>query len=115
MEKGLSEGPSKAGFKLPYGEPAGLDTIRVFATTDKRTTDEIRGIVAELEQELSDTRPLRETDVLPGLEVLSRLRRRMAEVSTRGVGIEEDEAEAGESQASSADWAAAGVTIVVEE
>jgi hypothetical protein len=88
---------NRAGFHWDYGPPAGADTIRVFASTDLALARLVRERV----------RAMQGSDVTSGIESL---RTDLAGVAARGITTVADRP-----GAAAGDWAAATVTVQVEE
>jgi uncharacterized caspase-like protein len=111
----LSAG-SRAGFFWDYGPPAGIDTIRIFASTDVNTARLIRERIRALQSAPSGTRGLTSGGSVS--EALGGLHQDLAGLATRGIVTLQDSAPAGGPPAGSAaapDWAAASVTVAIAE
>jgi hypothetical protein len=98
-----------AGFYWDYSPPVGLDTVRVFATTNLESAQSIRKFIADAS---ADARALGE------------LRSELAAAATRGVRVTTDEAEpaptgpatsATQNPVIAGEWNATSVTINVRE
>jgi uncharacterized caspase-like protein len=104
---------NRAGFFWDYGPPAGIDTIRIFASTDLDTARLIRERVRVLQPGAT---------VTPGpgvsqhpVQRLDPLRRELTGLATRGIVLTADEPVAPGATVQSADWAAATVTVAIHE
>jgi hypothetical protein len=73
-----------AGFWLDYAEPPGIDTVRVFATTDPAIAETIRAAVHRLEAS-KDSDPA--TAAQDREQVLTALAEQLQGVATRGIRI----------------------------
>jgi caspase domain-containing protein/uncharacterized protein DUF4384 len=87
------ESGARAGFFWDYGPPAGLDTIRIFASTDLATARLIRDRIGAVRADLGA------------------LRLDLTGLATRGIVTVADTGP----DAAAADWAAATLTVSVEE
>ena len=106
------ESGGRAGFFWDYGPPAGLDTIRVFATTDLATATLIRKRIRALQQNAARTRSVSAATVdVPSFD---QLRHDLAGLATRGISVTADTAPA-TAQSESPDWAATSVTVNVAD
>jgi hypothetical protein len=105
----------RAGFFWDYGPPAGLETIRVFASTDSRTAQLIRDRVRTLSRATEDS-----AAAATGRAVeFERLRHELAGTATRGIILQKDpnadtSHDSGNGTAQ-ADWAATSVTVAIAE
>ncbi len=91
------ESGNRAGFHWDYSPPSGVDTVRVFASTDLATANKIRDRIRALQNVASR-----------GIgQDLGTLRSDLAGLATRGIKVTADSAPA--------DWAAASVTIEVAD
>jgi uncharacterized caspase-like protein len=105
---------NRAGFFWDYGPPAGIDTIRVFASTDIETARLIRERVRALQ-------PAAGSQAFDGTQRIAQgfdgLRHDLAGLATRGIAVTADNtppaADAGVAQV--ADWAGATLTIAIRE
>jgi len=107
---------SRAGFFWDYGPPAGIDTIRVFASTDLRTAQLIRERIRALGAS-SGTRGVPSASAASGYEGL---RHELTGLATRGIVTQQDpspasDAAGSQTSASAPDWAATSVTVSVTE
>ena len=91
------ESGNRAGFHWDYSPPSGVDTVRVFASTDIATANKIRDRIRALQN--STSRGVGQD--------LGALRSDLTGLATRGIKIAAD--------AAPADWAAASVTIEVDD
>jgi hypothetical protein len=112
---------SRAGFFWDYGPPAGMDTLRIFATTDLATANLIRERVRGLHATSSGgTRAV--AAQVDGATALQGLQQTLAKAATRGIAIVAD-APSGSADSTpvattvspAADWAAASVSVSVSE
>jgi hypothetical protein len=87
------ESGARAGFFWDYGPPAGLDTIRIFASTDLATARLIRARIGALRADMSA------------------LRQDLTGLATRGIVTVADTGQ----PVAAADWAAATLTVSVGE
>ena len=111
----LSAG-SRAGFFWDYGPPAGIDTIRIFASTDANTARLIRERIRALQSAPNGTRGLTSGGSVS--EALGGLHQDLAGLATRGIVTAQDSAPAGgqpPGPAAAPDWAAASVTVAIAE
>ncbi len=120
---------NRAGFFVDYSPPAGTDTLRAFCTRDPRAASALRAAVRALDPNAQGTRSTRSRG-------LGALRHQLAGLASRGLKLVEDEgplpapaatpsptpapapAESPTAPAAEpwrADWAAASVTIQVQE
>ena len=91
------ESGNRAGFYWDYSPPSGVDTVRVFASTDIATANNIRDRIRSLQNVASR-----------GVgQDLGTLRSDLASSATRGIKVTADSAPP--------DWAAASVTIEVAD
>jgi len=108
---------NRAGFYWDYSPPAGIDTVRVFATSDLATATTIRRRIAALAPTNTQSRGGDlATRALPA--GLAPLRTDLAQLTTRGIKVVADDAAGATtppSMTSSAgsDWTAASVTIAI--
>ncbi len=127
---GLSD-DNEAQFWFDYAEPAGLDTVRVFATSDLGTAEMIRESmrnIADAPRILGDAKTEEED---PRQELIAELKSRLNTVMSRGIKLtsnkpkkrpkrDEDgrqefvEEEVDNENQAIADWTAASVTIRVK-
>jgi uncharacterized caspase-like protein len=98
---------NRAGFYWDYGPPAGMDTVRVFATSDLATANTIRNRVRALQQQAGVGLATRSHSDLSGL------RTDLTDLATRGIVTVADESRPQTGAAS--DWAAASVNVRVDE
>ena len=105
---------NRAGFFWDYGPPAGIDTIRVFASTDIETARLIRQRVFTLQQATGAQAAESARRVAQGFDGL---RRDLSGLATRGIVVAADEGLPGTGSGVSqvADWAAATLTISIHE
>jgi hypothetical protein len=106
---------NRAGFFWDYGPPAGIDTIRVFASTDLETARLIRERVRAMQPMASTTQASDAAQrVTQGFDGL---RRDLTGLATRGIVVTADDAPAGAGAGVSqvADWAAATLTIEIRD
>lgn len=107
-----------AGFHFPYGPPAGLDSVRVFAARDLATAERIRGALAKIGV-TSEAPPANVTQRRVTADgVLDRLRDELIRRTTRGFTLVEKESPASDrvdapSRAGLGDWAAVSLAIEV--
>lgn len=103
------DSPNRAGFFLDYAPPAGVDTLRAFCATEPRAATALRRAIARLEEPIaSQTTRTHRRAVLEVRGLLSR--------GVRVVAEGEDEAPpADEPPPASGDWAAASLTVRVDE
>jgi hypothetical protein len=95
---------NRAGFFWDYGPPAGIDTIRVFASTDLHTANLIRERVRALQ-------PAQSAQAFEGL------RRDLAGLATRGITVTADDSSPGASagRAQAPDWAAVNLSVAIRD
>ena len=115
----LAEG-SHAGFFWDYGPPAGLDTIRVFASTDLRTAQLIRERVRALDASTARSGATSAATARASRSVgFEQLRRDLAGVATRGIILQRDtgpETPSGSAApAGPPDWAATSIVVDIAE
>jgi hypothetical protein len=98
---------NRAGFFWDYGPPAGIDTLRVFASTDLHTANLIRERVRALQP------AARGTDALD----FGALRRDLTGLATRGIAVTADDTSPGTGAgvAQAPDWSAATLTVAIRE
>jgi Caspase domain/Domain of unknown function (DUF4384) len=108
----LVEG-SRAGFFWDYAPPAGLDTLRIFASTDAATAQLIRNRVRAFHKAPGGTRamdaPLPDEDFAP-------LRQDLAALATRGIVTVKDQTAANvppDPSQAPPDWNAVSITVAV--
>jgi hypothetical protein len=122
MPDTLTDG-GRAGFFWDYGPPVGMDTVRIFATTDLGTARLIRGRIQALQAGPADgTRGVGSTTpgnatVSEGLRVL---REDLSGLATRGIVVTQDFASpvspgGQDSPQVPGDWAAASLTVAIAE
>ena len=106
---------ARAGFFWDYGPPAGIDTIRIFATTDAGTARLIRDRVRALQPGPSGARGLGDTTMAS--EGLRGLRDDLVGLATRGIVVTQDPASVSgqESLQGPSDWAAASLIVAISE
>lgn len=106
---------NRAGFFWDYGPPAGIDTIRVFASTDLQTAHLIRERVRALQPAASTTQAFDVTQRVG--QGFDGLRRDLTGLATRGITVTADDTSSGSGAAVSqvADWAAATLTIAIRD
>jgi hypothetical protein len=92
---------NRAGFFWDYGPPSGIDTIRVFASTDLDTARLIRERVRLLKS--------------AGVQGFDGLRRELTGLATRGIVLTADQPLGPGGTAGAADWSAATVTVAIHE
>ncbi len=98
---------NRAGFFWDYGPPAGIDTIRVFASTDLHTSNLIRERVRALQPAASGT----------GAFDFGALRRDLTGLAARGIAVTADDASPGTGPevSQAPDWSAATLTVAIRE
>ena len=106
---------NRAGFYWDYSPPAGLDTIRVFASADLNTARLIRERIKAAQGTPVHTRGLGTGDSAD--EGLDALRSDLTHVVMRGISVVGDEPEAAGAATASApaagDWAATNLSITI--
>jgi len=107
---------SRAGFFWDYGPPSGVDTIRVFASTDLATAQLIRERIRAL-QAPQGTRGIRAESAPPAASFAA-LRGDLTRLATRGIVMTQDVAQAAEPApatlpAASPDWTAASLIVTL--
>ncbi len=112
----LTEG-GRAGFFWDYGPPAGIDTVRIFATTDASTARLIRDRIRGLQAAPTGSRGIGPSEITNVSEGLRGLRDDLAGLATRGIVVTQDSAAAGAQQTTQgpSDWAAASLTVAIAE
>jgi hypothetical protein len=108
----LTEG-GRAGFFWDYGPPAGIDTVRIFATTDAATARLIRDRIRALQASPTGSRGIGAPEPATVSEGLRGLRDDLAGLATRGIVVTQDSAAA--TTQGPSDWAAASLTIALTE
>ena len=107
----------RAGFYWDYGPPAGIDTIRIFASTDVETARLIRDRIRLLQSAPSGTRGA--DSASRDADGLHALRQDLAGLATRGVALVQDTSPSAPivqpSASQPADWAATSLTVSVAE
>jgi hypothetical protein len=96
---------NRAGFFWDYGPPAGLDTIRIFASTDAATARLIRNRIRTLQSGAPASVFEAAASIAPGFDAL---RRDLAGLATRGIMTVADKATDAE-----ADWGTTTLTVEV--
>jgi hypothetical protein len=96
---------NRAGFFWDYGPPEGLDTIRIFATTDANTARLIRNRIRTLQAGAPASAFEAAPTVAPGFDAL---RRDLTGLATRGITTVADTATEAE-----ADWGTTTLTVEV--
>ena len=125
LPDGLSAG-SRAGFFWDYGPPAGIDTIRIFASSDAATAKLIRDRIRALQAAPGGTRALPPSGSgssggsLSVSDALGSLHRDLAGLSTRGIVTTADSGAASSAPPAvpaerPADWAATSVTVAIAQ
>lgn len=119
---------NRAGFYWDYGPPAGLDTVRVFVSSDLGTANVIRQRIRDAQATSHQTRGLHSEG--PFSSALDGLRRDLERGATRGISVVPDRATAVTASVPGAagggrppanalgvggDWCAATVSVVVRE
>jgi hypothetical protein len=103
---------NRAGFYWDYSPPQGIDTIRVFASTDLATANKIRHRILAMRPAAQGTAP----DTRAIAERVAELREDFVQLATRDIVLAHDQ---GGTPASStgtpADWAATSLTVQVNE
>ncbi len=103
----------RAGFFWDYGPPAGLDTIRIFATSDAPTARLIRDRIRALQSGAAGTRSLADAaSVSSGLRGLGD---ELAGLATRGIVVAQDTSSTGADTGVPGDWAATSVSVSITE
>src|SRR5262249_16976944 len=112
----LAEG-GRAGFFWDYGPPAGIDTVRIFATTDSSTARLIRDRIRGLQAGPAGTRGISGADTTVVSEGLRGLRNDLTGLATRGIVVTQDSAAAGGQQLTQgpSDWAATSLTVAIAQ
>ncbi|MEJ0006784.1 MAG: hypothetical protein WDM77_10585 [Steroidobacteraceae bacterium] len=103
----------RAGFFWDYAPPAGLDTLRIFASTDAVTAQLIRNRIRGLNKAAGGTRSV---DTLQPDGDFTLLRQDLTALGTRGVLTVADPLAAKESPAephATPDWAAVSISVAV--
>jgi hypothetical protein len=106
---------NRAGFYWDYGPPAGIDTIRVFASTDLETARLIRERVRNLQAAARAAQAFDGAQhVVQGFDGL---RRELTGLATRGIAVVVDDTSpgAGAGVTQVADWAAATLTFAISD
>ncbi|HTO58060.1 MAG TPA: caspase family protein, partial [Pseudomonadales bacterium] len=109
---------NRAGFYWDYSPPAGIDTVRVFATSDLATATTIRRRIAALQPTNTQSRGGDlATRAMPA--GLAPLRTDLAQLTTRGIKVVADDstgaaAPTPTTSSAGSDWTAASVTIAIE-
>ena len=107
----LLEG-NRAGFHWDYSPPRGIDTVRVFASTDLATANTIRRRISTLQLAASQDHGNLQTRGSP--EDLGSLRAELTQLATRGIKVIADQ-NLNRPTGAVADWAATSVTIEVAD
>lgn len=109
------ESGNRAGFFWDYGPPEGLDTIRIFASTDIQTARLIRERVRALQTVARAPQTFDASQRIA--QGFDGLRRNLTGLATRGIAVTADNTSpnAGVEIAQFADWAAATLTVNVRE
>ncbi|HEY4212640.1 MAG TPA: caspase family protein [Steroidobacteraceae bacterium] len=103
----------RAGFFWDYGPPAGLDTLRIFATSDASTARLIRDRIRALQSGAAGTRSLGDSsNVSTGLRGLGD---ELAGLATRGIIVAQDPNSTGSDAAVPGDWTATSVSVAITE
>ena len=112
----LADG-GRAGFFWDYGPPAGIDTIRVFATTDASTARLIRDRIRGLQAGPTGSRGIGPSETTVVSEGLRGLRDDLAGLATRGIVVTQDSAAPGAQQTMQgpSDWAATSLTVAIAQ
>jgi hypothetical protein len=117
---------NEAGFYWDYSSPTGMDTIRVFTTTDLQTAQMLRGRIAALQSSTkNEIATLRMRSIAAGMHTLRQV---LGSVATQGVStIQEDRSNISKEKMISAntaraimppttvapDWAATSIRVMV--
>ena len=103
---------NRAGFYWDYSPPRGVDTLRVFATTDLATAETIRQRVRAMRPPTSDSHATRAI-----AQDVGNLRTALTQLATRGIAVVPGRDSGTDSNAPAAppDWAATSLTIVVSD
>jgi hypothetical protein len=99
---------NRAGFYWDYSPPHGVDTLRVFASTDLATADTIRQRVRAMRQSLAQTQGAAARGIA---QEVGDLRTALTRVATRDIVMASSPA----APASPSDWAATSLTVVVSD
>jgi Caspase domain/Domain of unknown function (DUF4384) len=99
-----------AGFYWDYSPPKGMDTLRVFACTDLASAEAIRRRLASIKTAAQT----------PGVDPLWALHDDLQRMTARGIRIEASAPSSGaagspSSSPSAADWAAASVSVLIQD
>jgi hypothetical protein len=104
---------NRAGFYWDYSPPRGIDTVRVFASTDLATADTIRQRIKALQKAADQNR----NSLTRGIgEDLDGLRADLGKLATRGITVVADQGNGNSNfsaPAGPSDWSATSVTIQV--
>ncbi len=107
---------NRAGFFVDYSPPAGTDTLRAFCAADRAVAELLRTSIASLDTDAGATRSA--TRGVLGVD----LRDRLAKIASRGMRLVADAPEPADTPTPTtpatppaADWAAASLTLIVED
>jgi hypothetical protein len=99
---------NRAGFYWDYSPPHGVDTLRVFASTDLATADTIRQRVRAMRHSVAQTQGTAARGIA---QEVGDLRTALTQVATRDIILASNPA----APASPSDWAATSLTVVVSD
>lgn len=99
---------NRAGFYWDYSPPRGVDTLRVFASTDLATADTIRQRVRAMRQSVAQTQG---TAARAIAQDVGDLRTALTQVATRDIMVASNPA----APAIPSDWAATSLIVVVSD
>jgi hypothetical protein len=118
----LAEG-NRAGFFIDYAPPAGTDTVRAFCSPDPETARMLRETIAKLGSGRAQATRGPGSRAPVSQALAGELRERLSSLTSRGVRLVADTPKPPEPAASApaapavpvVDWAAASITVQVEE
>lgn len=101
---------NRAGFYWDYSPPAGMDTVRIFASTDPGTANAIRQRIRSMQGAPMQTRAVQAADA----QTFSGLRADLQQTATRGINVVPAGSElTGNGSSVLADWTAVTLTVAI--
>ncbi len=105
---------NRAGFFWDYQPPAGLDTLRVFAMSERESALRLRAYIDSLKPAPA-TRGEGGARPRPWVAFNDLARELAGKVTTRGIAVVPDDGKAEADRSSDPDWTAASLTLVIED
>lgn len=101
---------NRAGFYWDYSPPAGMDTVRIFASTDPGTANAIRQRIRSMQGAPMQTRAVQAEDA----QTFGGLRADLQQTATRGINVVPAGSElTGNGSSVLADWTAVTLTVAI--